>query len=156
MDEHDEQLAGRLSALERSLPGPERPLGTLGRRPGGRHRRWKAGLLLGIALLVLASGTTGAAIQQAVTGHPGVFAPGGVLACSSIRSMSPPAANAALSAVGYQATWQIEDRDQKTSTIASVPPADGYIVDGVLLQGNELLLVVVRGAHAENPGGGCN
>ena len=58
--------------------------------------------------------------------------------------MAPVAADPLLRQLGYKVTWQIEDRDAKTSVQSTTPPSDGFIVEGAIIQG-ELILVVERG-----------
>lgn len=140
-------LRERMADLERSLsPTREAP---------SRHR---GGLALpAVAALLLigaAAGTAGAAAIDAVRSSPGVFSQAGALACSSVQDMAPPHADEVLRELGYTVTWQIEDRDAGTSVTATIPPAVGYIQEGVL-HGRELLLVVETGDAASPVGPSC-
>ncbi len=67
--------------------------------------------------------------------------------CTRIQEMAPPRAADLLGLLGYSVTWQIEDRDAGTSVQLPSPPADGYIIEGIL-KGRYLTLVVERGANA--------
>lgn len=150
MNSFDDQLRERLERIEASAEVPDRP--GRGRKPlrAGRPIGIAAGLLLAGVL----AGGVGAAALDAVRGYPGVFATGGALACSDIRDMAPPRADEILTELGYEVTWQIEDRDSGTSVTSTEPPAAGYTQEGVL-HGQKLLLVVETGTKAEPVGPGC-
>ena len=158
---NDVDLTQRLRALEAAMPGGELPLGAFDTHPGRRHRGRRLGIVAGLIAAMVLSGAAGAAVHQAmtgVTGSPGVFSRGGPLACSPIQHMNPVDADKALAALGYDVTWQIEYRalnpdDHYASNVSSTPPADGYVIDGVL-EGRHLLLVVEIGPAA-TPVGGC-
>jgi hypothetical protein len=63
--------------------------------------------------------------------------------------MPPVGASKALAALGYVMTWEIEDLDQGSYWLSAEPPADGFIVDGVLEDGHQMLVLVKRGANVE-------
>jgi hypothetical protein len=154
-------LADRLHALESALPGGELPPGAFSSHANKPHRSRRVAIVAGLVAAMLLSGAAGAAVHQVmtgVTGSSGVFSPGGPLACSPIQHMNPVDANKALTALGYDVTWQIEyralDPDQHNeSTMSSTPPTDGYVIEGVL-EGRHLLLVVEIGPAA-HPVPGC-
>ena len=143
----DDVLRGRLARLESALPSA---------REVSTRRRSGLAVPSALALLLIggAAGTAGAAALDAVRSSPGVFSPDGALACSNVRTMSPSSADEALRQLGYQVTWQIEDRDAGTSVTSTVPPASGYVQDGVL-HGRDLLIVVETGNAATPAGPGC-
>jgi hypothetical protein len=154
MNDSVDPLADRLRALERALPGGELPTDTLVRHPNKPRRRRQLGIVVGLIAAMLLSGVAGASVHQVMTGvkgSSGVFSPGGPLACSPIQHMNPVEAGKALAALGYVVTWQIEyradDPDQNESTMSSVPPPDGFVIEGVL-EGNQLLILVERGPAA--------
>jgi hypothetical protein len=147
-------LADRLHAMESAMPGGELPPRVFDTHAHKHRRGRQLGIVAGIVAAMLLSGAAGAAVHQVmsgVTGSPGVFTPGGPLACSPIQHMNPVDAAKALAALGYVVTWQIEyraeDPDQNESTMSLTPPADGYLIEGVL-EGNRLLLVVEIGPAA--------
>jgi hypothetical protein len=153
-------LAERLRLLEASLPEGQLHAGKLA-PVGRRGTRWKrAAIVTGIVAAMLVSGVAGAAAHEwatGVRGYPGVFVPGGPLACSPIQHMTPPVAAQKLEDLGYNLTWQIEYRGAGASPDSSIismsPPEDGYIIEGVL-QGTDLMLLVERGPGAR-PVRGC-
>ncbi len=161
MENNVEPLAERLHALESAMPAGELPPGAFDTRPNKHGRGRRLAIVAGLIAAMLLSGAAGATVHQVmtgVTGSPGVFSPGGPLACSPIQHMNPVDADKALAALGYDVTWQIEYRalnpdDHYASTMSSTPPADGYVIDGVL-EGRHLLLVVEIGPAA-TPVGGC-
>ncbi len=165
MDHFDTRLRDRLQLLEANLPARA---GTGAKR---RSPRWTALVVAGVAVLALATGGAGATLVQAgVTifrqgaaigqevllenGHPGVFGPQGPLYCTRIQEMGPRQAAPILADLGYTVTWQVEDRDARTSTQTTISPADGFIIEGVL-HGRDLTLVVERGAAAVPAGESC-
>lgn len=150
MNSFDDQLRERLERIEASAEVPDRP--EKGRKPL-RARRPMA-IAAGLVLAGVLAGGVGAAALEAVRGYPGVFGAGGALACSDIREMSPSRADPLLTELGYEVTWQIENRDSGTSVTSTEPPAAGYIQEGVL-HGQKLLIVVETGAKAEPVGPGC-
>jgi hypothetical protein len=149
-------LADRLRALENAMPGGELPPGAFSSHANKPRRSRRLGIVAGLVAVMLLSGAAGAAVHQVmtgVTGSSGVFSPGGPLACSPIQHMNPVDADEALAALGYDVTWQIEYRaldgehHDHESTMSSTPPADGYVIEGVL-EGRHLLLVVEIGPAA--------
>jgi hypothetical protein len=149
----DRQLASRLEVLEGSLPEAEMPRPLLADR-SRRTRVRRIGIVAGLVAAMLVSGVAGAAAHRALTdvhGQPGIFSPGGAMACSPIQHLSPATAAEALSELGYTVTWQIEYRatnpEDSSSVTSATPPADGYIIDGVF-DGDHLLLVVEVGPEA--------
>jgi hypothetical protein len=147
MDDFDWRLQQRLERLEGSLPMP-----TSVRRPVGVGRRLSVTVASGIAIVALLTGGIAGAVgavivSNAATGHPSVFGSGEPLECTRIQAMTPPNAGELLTELGYSVTWQIEDRDRGTYEQTPIAPPDGYIIDGVLVRGN-LILVVERGENA--------
>jgi hypothetical protein len=152
MDNFDEQLRVRMERLEESLPVGESGAPVARRRP----MRLSLGTAIGIAAATLLAGVVAGAtvVSNGVQGHPGLFSPGGVFACTQIQQMSPQQAGVALGELGYDITWQIENRDDGSYSQSSQAPADGYIIEGVL-DGSRLLLVVERGQSATPGRGSC-
>jgi len=150
MDRFDDQLRERLVRMEASVAVPDRPED--GRRPPRRGR--PIAVAAALVLAGVLAGGVGAAVLEAVRGYPGVFSLHGALACSDIREMSPPRADELLNELGYEVTWQIENRDTGASSTSTEPPAEGYIQEGVL-HGQDLLIVVETGVKAEPVGSGC-
>jgi hypothetical protein len=142
----DDKMRHRLSRLEDSIPvgGPS------GRRPARRPLRISVSAVFGIAAACLLAGAVAGAtvVSSGVQSQPGLFAPGGIFACTQIREMSPQQAGGALAELGYDVTWQVEDRDSGSSQPTAEAPKDGFIVEGVL-DGSQLLLVVARGAGVQ-------
>lgn len=146
MDDFDDRLRYRLAALEQTLPVREAVNQPMAPRRSARTV-W-VGAVAGLLAGVLLAGTVGGAALEAVRGRPGVFSGGGALACSNIRTMSPPNADALLRQLGFDVTWQIEDRDTGESRQSAQPPVTGYVQEGTL-SGRALLIVVETGAKAE-------
>jgi len=115
----------------------------------------RAGSIAGVILAIASGGAmAGVAVGRppgpagaTPIGHPGLFNPGQPLHCSGIERMRPPEAARFLEALGYAVTWQVEDRDALTSRQTSVPPATGFIIEGVV-HGRAMLLVVEVGSRA--------
>ncbi len=156
MDNGVDPLASRLHTLEGAMPGGELPSGMFDTHPNKQSRGRRVGIVAGLIAAMLISGAVGAAVHQVafvsngVTGVTGVFARnGGVLPCSPIAHMPPVEASKALAALGYVMTWEIEDLDQGSYWLSAEPPADGFIVDGVLEDGHQMLVLVKRGANVE-------
>jgi hypothetical protein len=108
-----------------------------------------------VAAISIAAGALGAiAVQTTVRSAPGLFASGGPFYCTEIGNMTPVAAQPLLTQLGYQVTWQVEDRDSGSSSQTSTPPTDGFIVEGVQ-HGRDLVLVVETGVNVEPPDHSC-
>jgi hypothetical protein len=161
--DHSDPMADRLRALESAVPCGELPTDMFDTHPNKPRRLKRLGIVVGLIAAMLLSGAAGASVHQVMTGvkgSPGVFSPGSPLACSPIQHMNPVEAGKALAALGYVVTWQIEYRAEDpnthegwTSSMSSTPPADGYVIEGVL-EGNQLLILVERGPAA-HPMLGC-
>ncbi len=140
-EEFDTRLKERLVRLQEGLPDMS------AKTRGSRQMRLSALALVLVGLLGVATGVAATSVVfREVSGGPvpGVFSPGGPLYCSSIYQMAPVVADPLLRELGYKVTWQIEDRDAKTSVQSTIPPSDGFIVEGAIVQG-VLILVVERG-----------
>jgi hypothetical protein len=143
MESFDDQLRERLERIEASAQVPDRP----GKAPRPRRAGRPIAVAAGLVLAGLLAGGVGAAALEAVRGYPGVFSSGGALACSNIQKMSPPRADELLTQLGYEVTWQIENRDTSASSTSTEAPVVGYIQEGVL-HGQKLLIVVETGSKA--------
>lgn len=99
-----------------------------------------------VAVLGVATGAAAATVvfRDAGGTAPGVFTAEDPLYCNGLHELSPVQADPLLRDLGYEVTWQIEDRDARTSRQSSTPPGDGFIVEGALING-QLVLVVERG-----------
>lgn len=147
----DAQLKERLLRLEGEMPD------TSTRRPRwGRSFRLPLFAVVLVALLGMVTGAAAAGIVfREVSGTaPGAFTGEGPLYCSGIHEMAPTQADPLLRDLGYRVTWQIEDRDAKTSVQSSTPPSDGFIVEGAIVDG-ELIIVVERGQNVERVADPC-
>ncbi len=92
MENSVDPLADRLQALESAMPGGELPSGVFDTLPHKPRRRRQLGIVVGLVAAMLLSGVAGASVHQVMTGvkgSPGVFSPGGPLACSPIQHMDP-------------------------------------------------------------------
>lgn len=145
MDDFDKRLRSRLERLESTLPVGQ----TSSARPKRTPLRLSLGVASAIAAVALLAGAVAGAtvVSEGVRGYPGLFALGGPFHCTRIQQMAPPQAEAALNELGYDVTWQVEDRGLGTSVQTPTAPPDGYIIEGVL-HGANLLLVVERGEGA--------
>jgi hypothetical protein len=142
MDEFDTALHSRLGALEASVP--------ISARPEHRRvrRRFSLGTTLGIAAACLLAGAvTGSAVTNQVRSYPGLFGPDEIFHCSKLQEMAPPEAAAALAGLGYRVTWQVESPTEQTR-LSEVPPDEGFIVGGALVDGG-LLVVVQTGPRGD-------
>jgi hypothetical protein len=142
----DDKMRLRLSRLEDSIPvGLPSP-----KRPARRPLRLSFGVMFGIAMACLLAGAVAGAtvVSSGVRGQPGLFAPGGTFACTQIREMPPQRAGEVLAELGYDVTWQVEDRDSGSTQQTAEAPNQGFIVEGVL-HGQQLLLVVEQGKGAQ-------
>jgi len=155
MNDHDDVLERSLRSLERSLPVTSGGHGRLSRSRRPRRLRWTSPIVAVVALVALAGGATGSAlVSEVVRGHPGLFSTGGILYCTRIQEMTPREADAVLTELGYDVTWQVEDRTAGTSTPTTTAPEDGYVIEGVV-KGRALLLVVETGEGAVPVPSGC-
>ena len=144
-EEFNSRLKERLVRLEEGIPDLS------ARTRGSRPLRLSAVALVLVGVLGVATGAAATSVVfREVSGGPvpGVFSPGGPLYCSSIHQMAPVVADPLLRELGYKVTWQIEDRDAKTSVQSTTPPSDGFVVEGAIIQG-ELILVVERGKYVK-------
>jgi hypothetical protein len=163
METIDQDLAGRLAALEAAIPAPAGPPVLPGR---GRRGRFAVSLALApvVVLAVVATATAGAiAVASLAHGHPGIQNDGQPLAGVHMECMSPPEAAAVLAAHGFtNVTWQVESgvssvggaKGQTSTVQQSVPPEHGYVVPGSLLDDGTVIMVVDQRADA-SAGGAC-
>jgi hypothetical protein len=143
-EEFDARLKERLVRLEAGMP--DMSAKTRGSRP--LRMSALALVLVGVLGVVTGAAATSVVFREASGPVPGVFSRQGPLYCSGIHQMAPVVADPLLRELGYKVTWQIEDRDAKTSVQSSTPPSDGFIVEGAIIHG-ELILVVERGRGVE-------
>lgn len=147
----DVHLKERLLRLEEEMPG----MSTKSTRPNRSLRLPLAAVVL-VGVLGIATGAAAASVVMREAGGtaPGVFTAEGPLYCSGIHEMSPAQADPLLRELGYRVTWQIEDRDAKTSVQSATAPSDGFIVEGAIVNG-ELILVVERGQAVQRVADPC-
>ena len=144
----DSELKARLSELEARVPVTAAPA------PGRRRRMTPllgGSLAAAVVLLVAATATIGAAVvtRTDVRGYPGVENPGQPLAGAKLECMTPPQAQAYLTAHGFtNVVWQIE-RDGSASALASNPPARGYVIAGAIDDEGVLIMLVDQRASAQ-------
>jgi hypothetical protein len=74
----------------------------------------------------------------------GAFGQGGLLHCSGVDQLAPPAAATWLAERGLVAHWQVEDRTARTSAQQNIPPDHGAIIDALELADGHLLILVER------------
>lgn len=148
-EEFDARLRERMLRLEDEMPAMST------KTTAGRPLRWSASALVLVGVLGMATGAAAStAFQEAVGSAPGVFSSQGALYCSRIQQMAPVDADPLLRELGYEVTWQLEDRDANTYVRSATPPSDGFIVEGVII-GRDLVLVVERGEDVEQVGDPC-
>lgn len=144
----DSELKARLSELEARVPVTAAPA------PGRRRRMTPllgGSLAAAVVLLVAATATIGAAVvtRTDVRGYPGVENPGQPLAGAKLECMTPPQAQAYLTAHGFtNVVWQIE-RDGSATAFASNPPARGYVIAGFIDDEGVLNMLVDQRASAQ-------
>lgn len=143
-EDFDARLKDRLLRLEDEMPDK------VPRTRASRSLPLSALALALVGILGMATGVAASSIvfREAAGTAPGVFSFQGPLYCSGIHQMAPADADPLLRELGYDVTWQIEDRDEKTSLQSTIPPSDGFIVEGAII-GGELILVVERGREVE-------
>lgn len=149
-EDFDVHLKERLLRLEEEMP--EMP----SRKPRWSSLKLPLSVVVLVAVLGVATGAAGASVvfREAGGTAPGVFTAEGPLYCSGLHEMAPVQADPLLRDLGYEVTWQIEDRDARTSVQSSTPPGDGFIVEGALIDG-QLILVVERGQDVERVADPC-
>jgi hypothetical protein len=150
-EKFDVHLKERLLRLEEEMPD----MSTRRTRPN-RSLRLPLAVVVLVGILGIATGAAAASVvmREAGGSAPGVFTAEGPLYCSGIHEMSPGQADPLLRELGYQVTWQIEDRDAKTSVQSAKPPSNGFIVEGAIVNG-ELILVVERGQGVQRVADPC-
>ncbi|MGZ6269246.1 MAG: hypothetical protein ACXWMU_01590 [Candidatus Limnocylindrales bacterium] len=90
-------------------------------------------------------------VSGAGRGWPGVENPGQPLHGANLECMTPPQAEAYLTAHGFADTvWQVE-RDGLAAVQASTPPEHGYVVPGSIIDG-VLIMIVDQRASATGTG----
>lgn len=101
-----------------------------------RKPRWSSlklplSMVVLVAVLGVATGAAAATVvfRDAGGTAPGVFTAEDPLYCNGLHELSPVQADPLLRDLGYEVTWQIEDRDARTSRQSSTPPGDGFIVE---------------------------
>lgn len=147
LDDHDgfdDGLRGRLERLTAAIPVHSDPVSArAARRAAGRRRALRIGVLAAGMVLLFALGTVaGSLIMGRPSDSTGAFARGGLLHCSGLDQLPPPAAAAWLTAHDLVAHWQVEDRTAKTSVQQESPPDRGSITGALELADGHVLILV--------------
>ena len=162
MDDHDIELASRLSALEAHAPGSDRPPVLPRRRRRGRFALTMA-MAPVLALALVGTAAAGAVVVSTlVKGYPGIQNPGQPLAGAHMECMTPPQAAAFLAAHGFtDVDWQVEAGDPtkkidgqyaNTSVQQAVPPMHGFVIPGSLLDDGSVIMIVDQRVGATGVG----
>lgn len=162
MDDHDIELATRLSALEAHAPGSALPPALPVRRRRGRFALTMA-MAPVLALALVGTAAAGAVVVSTlVKGYPGIQNPGQPLAGAHMECMTPPHAAAFLAAHGFaNVDWQVESgdpskklagQDETTSVHQAVPPAHGFVIPGSLLDDGSVIMVIDQRVGATGVG----
>jgi hypothetical protein len=154
MDHDDLDISDRLAALEARAPAPAMP-----RALPPRRRRGRIALSLAmapvLALALVASATGAIVVSNLVRGYPGIQDPGQPLAGAHMECMTPPEADAFLSAHGFRnVIWQVEAGDPSSRTAdgrytttqvqQAVPPEHGFVIPGPFHDGTVIMVIDQR------------
>lgn len=141
----DDELRQRLNQLETNLADAS---GVAPRSFAGPRPRLSTLTFFAAIALVVVGFAGGVAARELVSDPAwvtsGLFTRGGALYCSGIQGMVPSDAAPVLAGLGYDVTWQVEDRRAGTSTQTTEPPTYGHIIEGVQ---NDRRLVIVLEQH---------
>lgn len=145
-DPFDQVLHERLDRLTSAIAVDPYPRAAQTRRHAAQRRRTlRIGLLAaGMVLLFALGAVAGSLIMGRPSDSSGAFARGGLLHCSGIDQLPPPAAATWLASRGLVAHWQVEDRIAQTSVAQDDPPDRGVIIDALELADGHLLVLVQR------------
>lgn len=152
----DDLLVARLAALEARVPATALPA-----LPAEHGRRRRVASLVLAPVLVLAVAATavagGAIVRGLAESHPGVENPGQPLAGAALECMTPPQAQAYLTAHGFtDVDWQVERGDATGKAGSSVhqatAPEHGFVVPGSILDDGSLIMVVDQRIGAQGSG----
>ena len=145
-DPDDGRLRERLARLTAAIPVDAYPGATAAARRAARRRRTvRVGLLaVGMVMLFALGAVAGSLIMGRPSDSAGAFGRGGLLHCSGVDQLSPPAASTWLAERGLVAHWQVEDRTARTSVQQNIPPDQGAIIDALELADGHLLILVER------------
>jgi hypothetical protein len=143
-DPFDDRLRGRLERLTAAIPvEPDPGAARSARRAAQRRRSLRVGVLAaGMVLLFALGAVAGSLIMGRPSDSSGAFARGGLLHCSGIDQLPPPAAAAWLTDHDLVAHWQVEDRTAKTSVQQDAPPERGSITGALELADGHVLILV--------------
>jgi hypothetical protein len=151
MDDLDVRLRERMGGLEASLPAV---LAAMDGQKRTRHGARLVSSVLAVAFAVsFGSGVAAGAVVRELIPDPGwtdsgLFTKGGALYCSGLHGMAPVEAAHILEQLGYEVTWQVDDRATGTSHQTTEVPTDGYVDEGIQ-KGRELVIVVPQ--HDDEP-----
>ena len=157
----DTDLDARLTAMEARVPTTEPP--PLPARRGWRGRLGApvaiapALVLVMVATAAAAGVAGGVAVANLATGTEGVENPGQPLAGANLECMTPPEAEAYLTARGYtDVIWQVERGTSGQKDGSSVQqahaPAHGFVVPGAILGDGNLYIVIDQRSGATGVG----
>ncbi len=143
MDDLDVRLRERMSGLEATLPAALAGMTERNRSRRGPRLAWS---VIAVAFAAsFGSGVAAGAVVRELILDPGwtdsgLFTPGGALYCSGLHGMAPPEAARILDQLGYEVTWQVDDRVSGTSYQTTDAPAGGYVDEGIQ-KGRQLVIV---------------
>jgi hypothetical protein len=150
----DLDLDRRLNALEARAPGRDDPPALIG--GARRRRRFAISLAMAPALVValVATAMAGSVVISRLTaeGYPGIENPGEPLHGASMECMTPPEAEAFLTAHGHpDVVWQVESgsmvapdggKGSSSSVQQAHAPEHGYVIPGSIDGDGQLTMVV--------------
>ena len=142
-----DELDARLAALEARAPVAGLPPSPSDVR-SLRRRIGSPGLVAaGLTLVLGVTAVAGGAVLEAVRGHEGVENRGQPLHGANMECMSPPEAEAFLTAKGFvDVVWQVESGRGKDgrSVQQTEAPEHGYVVPGSIIDGTLYMVVDQR------------
>jgi hypothetical protein len=151
MNDDDDVLAGRLSAMESRAPATAAPPALPDRR---RRGRFAIPLTMApvLVLAIVATTAAGAAvIGRLAEGYPGIQNPGQPLAGATMECMTPPEAAAFLATKGFtDVDWQVETgtavapdggKGASTTVHQDTPPEHGWVIPGSLQADGSVIMV---------------
>jgi hypothetical protein len=159
--DQDDDLHGRLAALEARVPVDTTPPALPSRRRRGRFAVPVA-LAPVFVLAIVATAAGAVVVANLAEGRPGIQNPGQPLAGAHMECMSPPEADAFLAERGFAAVdWQVETgttvapdggKGSSTTIHQATPPEHGYVVPGSLQEDGSVIMVADQRVGATGVG----
>ena len=160
--DHDDDLHGRLAALEARAPVDTTPPALPSRRRRGRFAVPIA-LAPVFVLAIVATAAAGAVVvANLAEEHEGIQNPGQPLAGAHMECMSPPEADAFLADHGFaEVDWQVETgrtvapdggKGSSSTVHQSTPPEHGHVIPGSLLEDGTVIMVADQRVGATGVG----